>query len=247
MPDPAPWDVVGAVRDASASGVFRVEDPQAVADELVGGAGVAVVEPEDLASALAGVRVRLAEALVERARHAEAHIDPAPATASAPTEDDGPDADADRQAIRFALLVLVPALVAGIVVHVVDGLWLASALPAAALVLVGIVVLVHRRSPEVLGAGPVTRPDPPASVDDAPAVRAAGAHLRRQQAAWKVSWWERRVPVPDLDRWLPATTAQPPFTLVVVDRAGTVDERAHATMTATAPAAVRLVVLRSRS
>lgn len=78
-----------------------------------------------------------------------------------------------------------------------------------------------------------------------PAVLAAEAHLRRALAGWKLHWWQRDEPVPELDASvrLPAGL---PLTLVSVDLDGEVDAAALASMTATAPAAVRLVVLQPR-
>lgn len=244
MPGTAPWDLVGAVRDGAASGVFEVEDPAAVAAELAGRSGVAVVDERELPAAVAAAQVGLAALLVERARAAEAAV-VAPIRPPVPGRDD--EADADRQAVRFALVILLLALPAGVAVHVVDGTWLASALPAAALLALGVVVLLHRRRGGPASADVEDGPLPQPAVDDSPAVRAAEAHLRRQQAAWKLAWWERGEPVPELGRWSAASGVDGAVTLVVVDHEGRLDEGAHATMTASAPAAVRVVVLRARS
>ncbi len=238
MPDTAPWDVVGAVRSGTASGVFEVEDPEAVAAQLAGQPGVIVATPADLAEAVARAKVGLAAVLVERARQAESAV----AIAADAGADAEHEVDADWQAVRFALLILLFALPAGLLVYAVDGMVLAAALPAAALVALGVVVFVHR---------PLVRPAPPARaeavapdvavpVDEAPAVRAAEAHLRRQQAGWKVTWWERGEPVPQGAGGGPA-----PGTLVVVDPDGVSDETAHATTTLAG--AVRVVVLRART
>lgn len=82
-----------------------------------------------------------------------------------------------------------------------------------------------------------------ADVEGSPTVRAAEAHLRRQQAAWKVAWWEREEAPPELDDWSLRLPAGGPITLVTVDTGAGVALAAHAEMTATAPAAVRVVVL----
>ena len=86
-----------------------------------------------------------------------------------------------------------------------------------------------------------------ADVEGSPTVRAAEAHLRRQQAAWKVAWWERDEAAPDLDDWSLRLPAGGPITLVTVDAGAGVDDAAHAEMTAAAPAAVRVVVLQPRA
>lgn len=248
MPGSAPWDVVGAVRDGTAAGVFEVEDPQTVAAQLLGGPGLAVVAAEELPSALAGVRVGLARVLAARARQAESAVgEPTkPPAAGAPSD---AEAQADWQAVRFSLLILLFALPAGLAVWAVDGTVVAAVLPAAALVALGVVVLVHqpRDAP-----APTDEPAPAndraqVPVDDAPAVRTAEAHLRRQQATWKVTWWERGEPVPDLDRWSALTDRPETATLVVVDSGRTVDEAAHAAMTAALPGTIRLVVLAARA
>lgn len=79
-----------------------------------------------------------------------------------------------------------------------------------------------------------------------PAVLAAEAHLRRALAGWKLHWWQRDEPVPELDAWSVRLPAGIPLTLVSVDPYGAVDAAAVASMTATAPAAVRVVVLQPR-
>lgn len=79
-----------------------------------------------------------------------------------------------------------------------------------------------------------------------PAVLAAEAHLRRALAGWKLHWWQRDEPVPELDAWSVRLPPGLPLTLVSVDLDGEVDAAALASMTATAPAAVRLVVLQPR-
>jgi hypothetical protein len=79
-----------------------------------------------------------------------------------------------------------------------------------------------------------------------PAVLAAEAHLRRALAGWKLHWWQRDEPVPDLGAWSGRLPAGLPVTLVSVDPDGEVDAAAVASMTAAAPAAVRVVVLQPR-
>lgn len=79
-----------------------------------------------------------------------------------------------------------------------------------------------------------------------PAVLAAEAHLRRALAAWKLHWWQRDEPVPELDAWSVRLPSGIPLTLVSVDPAGEVDAAAVASLSATGPAAVRVVVLRPR-
>jgi hypothetical protein len=177
---------------------------------------------------------------------------------------------ADRQALRFSLGVLVLAQLGGIAVYVADRSVVAVALPAVAIAGVLAVHALHRRSvpggrrprsrrpgqpgteveadPGALD-GPVDPSEEPAEgpVLDAPAVRAAEAHLRRRQAAWKLAWWERDLAPTDVGTWLggPAHGAAP-ATLVVVDDDAAVDPSVHATMTAALPAAVRVVLIRSR-
>ncbi len=168
MPGSAPWELVSAVRDGTAAGVFEVEDPVAVAVELAAEPDVSAVAGQDLPAALAAARVGLARVLVDRARRFEEQAPPG--------------------------------------------------------------------APSGSGAG----------LHDGPAVRAAEAHLRRQEAAWKLAWWERAEPVPALDGWAPAGGSGP-VTLVVVDADRSIDEGADATRTATGGAAVRLVVLRPRA
>lgn len=86
-----------------------------------------------------------------------------------------------------------------------------------------------------------------ADVEGSPTVRTAEAHLRRQQAAWKVAWWEREEAAPQLDEWSLRLPSGGPITLVTVDPGANVDHAAHAEMTAAAPAAVRVVVLQPRA
>lgn len=252
--------LVARIGAGSATGVLDVDDPDAVAAAVCAQPGAVAVDVRDLAPCAAAARVRLAELVVDRARQAERRLaerrladDPA----WRPAEDAEPedDPDADRQAVGFALVVLLLALPAGIAVYVVDGILLAPTLPAAALIGLGAVVLAHRRPVEPAPGGVATasgigRADddehPLAGLDDSPAVRAAEAHLRRQLAAWKMSWWERDEAVPDLPGWAAAMPAGPPITLVAVDPDRRMDAGAHATMTAAAPAAVRVVVLQAR-
>lgn len=232
--------------DGAATGVHAVDDPAAVVDAASGGDRSVAVGLDDLPAAIAAARVRLAEVVVARAQRAEAELvaSVADAGATAPPGRDDVRA-ADRQAVRFALVILVLALAGGIAVYAADGSVLAPALPALALVALGGVVAAHRRP-----SRPEAAPGPQleavaADVDPGPAQRAAEAHLRRHQAAWKLMWWERGEAVPDLDAWSrPMST--PPVTLVSVDRSRQVDHEAHATMTTAVPAAVRVVVLQPR-
>lgn len=217
------------------------------------------VDVEDERLALLARRVLDGEELVSRARsfeRARAHrllADRSAATAHAPDAADpsvDDDADADHHAVRFALVVLVLAQLGGIAVFVAAGDLLAVVVPAVALVGLALVVAFHQRSPR---RRPPTVPataapgfDDPRSLAEvvaaSPTVRAAEAHLRRQQAAWKVAWWQRERPVPDPVAWLLGG----PATVVCVDRGGEVDEAAYATMTAELPAVIRVVVLEPR-
>lgn len=181
-------------------------------------------------------------------RHADRHAE-------------GPDAD--RAAVRFAVAILVPALAGGAAVYVADGTLLAVAAPAVSLAGVVAVALAHhpRRyagaasSEGASGHDRRTVTDPPparagavAEVPASPAVRAAEAHLRRQEAAWKVAWWERGLAPVDVGRWIgPPADGAPRATLVVVDDADQVPDRLVATMAAAVPAAVRVVVVRGRT
>ena len=112
------------------------------------------------------------------------------------------DRDADRQAVRFALLILLFALAAGLAVYAVDGMLLAPALPAAALVGLGVVVLAHRR-PRT--AAPLAAPAVGSGLP--PGVDRRDRRCGRPRptcvdsaAAWKRTWWERGVTVPELGR-----------------------------------------------
>jgi hypothetical protein len=239
-------ELVARITAGDARGVLTADDPVAVL--AAAGRVEGTVAVGDLAGAIAAARVRLAEVVVARARRAEADqlaaVTPrAPSAADHPGPEDG--REDDRQAVRFSLAVLLPALAGGTAVYVADGLLLAVVLPAAALAALGVVVLRHRRHPDP-GATPAGPPTVTVEVADGPAVRAAEAHLRRQQAAWKLVWWEREEPVPDLASWSPRLAATAPITLVSVDAAGRLDADAHAAMTAAAPAAVRVVVLQAR-
>lgn len=194
---------------------------------------------------------------------------PAPPVDGDGDDDDG-DPDADRQAVRFSLAVLVPAQLAGVAVYVADQTLLAVVAPAVGLAIVLGVVLAHRAPRRGAGDHP-PRPGVPETSSAAspasqhgtgvgagvgagatpgsPAVRAAEAHLRRQQAAWKLAWWERGLRPVDVATWVGrrdegATAGL--ATLVVVDEGRAVDEPLVATMTAALPAAVRVVVVRSR-
>lgn len=173
-------------------------------------------------------------------------------------DDDGPDAD--RGAVRFALVVLTLAQVGGIAVYVADGLLLAAALPAVTILGVIGVVLAHRRPPSPRqpdddripsisvprAAGAALDARSEQGSPGSPAVRAAEAHLRRQLAAWKVAWWERDLPPADVGTWLGGPPSTEPATLVVVDPEHRVDTDLYEAMTAALPAAVRVVLVRSR-
>lgn len=245
-------ELVTRITAGDVRGVLGADDPAAVLAAVGSVDGTVAVDVGDLPGAIAVARVRLAEVVVARARRAE---DAALTTLTPPTSsavgDLGPEdgCDDDRHAVRFSLAILVPALAGGIAVYLANGLLLAPALPAVALAAVGIVVGTNRRpATPVPGEGPVpTDPAPAtAAVRDGPAVRAAEAHLRRQHATWKLVWWEREEPVPDLASWSPRLAATAPITLVSVDAAGRLDAEAYAEVTATAPVAVRLVVLQAR-
>jgi hypothetical protein len=214
-------------------------------------------------------RVRAAEAVVAGALAVDrAHdvaliaVEPAPAPeepAPEPRPGPSPDGDgpaADRQALRFALVILVLAQLAGAAVYAVDGDLLAVAAPAVALVVVASIVLAHRR-PLPQRRRPVV---PPASAEPgagdaaeavglpgSPAIRAAEAHLRRQQAAWKLAWWERGLRPATVDGWSSGPVdGAPPATLVVVDEGGELDGALHAELAAAVPAAVRVVLVGRR-
>jgi hypothetical protein len=83
-------------------------------------------------------------------------------------------------------------------------------------------------------------------VPSPPSVRAAEAHLRRQQAAWKLAWWERGLRPLDVATWVgrPDEARGAPSTIVVVDAGREVDDDVLARMTAAVPAAVRVVLVR---
>jgi len=242
--------LVDRIRAGTASGVLAADDPEQVAHAASGAAGAVVaVDVGDLDAAVAAARVRLAEQVVARARRAELGGGAASGPAGAVRAPAGAR-DADRQAVRFALVILVLALAGGVAVFLADGLVLAPALPAVALVALGGVVLAHRRpaaaEPEPVGVVADVPAHAAVDVDAAPAVRAAEAHLRRQRAAWKLVWWERSAPVPDLDDWTRQLGPTVPITLVSVDGAGRFDAGAHAATTTAAPASVRVVVLQAR-
>jgi hypothetical protein len=244
--------LVDRIRAGTASGVLAADDPEQVAHAASGAAGAVVaVDVGDLDAAVAAARVRLAEQVVARARRAELGGGAASGPAGAVRAPAGAR-DADRQAVRFALVILVLALAGGVAVFLADGLVLAPALPAVALVALGGVVLAHRRpaaaepEPEPVGVAADVPAHAAVDVDAAPAVRAAEAHLRRQRAAWKLVWWERSGSVPDLDDWSRRLGPTVPITLVSVDGAGRFDAGAHAATTTAAPASVRVVVLQAR-
>jgi len=251
-------ELVARISGGDASGVVLADDPDGVAAAAAPVDGVVRVDVEDLAAAIAAAQVGLAERVVARARQAEqAQVVAVTAPSDPAAGGGGPErhADEDRHAIRFSLAILVPALAGGIAVYVADGLVLAPLLPALALALLAFVVLVHRRgaappssaarTPEP--ADPGTTAESDVALGDGPAVRSAEAHLRRQQASWKLAWWERGQPVPALPGWSAGRTTDPAITLVSVDAAGSLDADAHGAMTASAAAAVRVVVLQARS
>lgn len=252
------------------------DDPPAVAHAVIEATGARLVPAPEVPAWTA--EARLLRTLAERVRVAEAVVvgavaadregdvalmvtdaapepaEPAPAPSPAPsTVFDG--AAADRQALRFALVILVLAQIGGAAVYAVDGDLLAIAAPAGALVVVAGIVLAHRRpvpvavraaaspapvEPEVATVDPV---GPPGS----PAVRAAEAHLRRQQAAWKLAWWERGLTPATVADWsnVPADGI-PPATLLIVDEGGELDAL-HAELAAAVPAAVRVVLVVPRA
>ncbi len=244
-------DLVARISGGDASGLLLADDPAGVAAAAAPVDGVVRVDVEDLAAAIAAAQVGLAERVVARARRAEQEL--VAGSTAPPDQGTGGDApahhaDADRHAIRFSLAILVPALAGGIAVYLADGLLLAPVLPALALALVAGVVLVHRRGADApSSAAPAPEDaDLRAVAGDGPTVRAAEAHLRRQQASWKLAWWEREQPVPNLPAWSAGRATDPAITLVSVDAAGSLDADAHAAMTASTPAAVRVAVLQAR-
>jgi hypothetical protein len=241
-------DLVEGIRTGRALGVVVADDPGAVVAAVTHDVGTVLVDAVELACAVAGARVRIAELLVARARQAESRAPVGPAgIGTQPDASKLDQASADRQAVRFALVILLLALPAGVAVYLADGLVLAPALPAAALVALGVVVLVHRQpSRPQVGAPVGPEPDgPPLDVEASPTVRTARAHLRRQEAAWKVAWWERDLAVPELDAWSLHLPVAAPITLVAIGGRSELDDGAVAAMTAAGPDAVRVVVLRA--
>lgn len=246
-------ELAARIADGSADGVLVADDPAAVLEAVAPVEGAVAVDGAELPAAIAAARVRLAEVLVARARRAERALladvaAPAPPTSSGGSAP-GSAHEEDRRSVRFSLAILLPALAGGIAVYVIDGLVVAVAAPAVALVVLGVVVLAHRRPTADAQAEHADRDAPAATTDgvaDGPAVRAAEAHLRRQQAAWKLLWWELEEQVPDLASWSPALRATVPITLVTVDGSGGEGDGACAPTTVTAPAAVRVVVLQPR-
>lgn len=243
------------------------ELPEAVADARHH-AELADQAPADLdrLTTLVG-RVRAAERLVagtvahEEDRAAALDPDPGPhadAPAPGPTSAaDGAEpqtdgSDADRQTVRFALVILVLAQLGGLAVFVAAGDLLAPAVPAVALVGLAAVVLRHRKPASVDVGGSATpaalaaaAPSPPIHVPPSAAVRAAEAHLRRQRAAWKVAWWEQGREPPSTSSWSPEPIPHRTWTLVAVDGTGALDDPAFTSLTATLPDAVRVVVVSS--
>lgn len=270
------------LRNEPSSDVVDADDPPAVAAALVGAGGRSLA-PEDVAgwvaeaqllrsraeAVLAAEQVVAGAVAFERSRRLalvsrapagdEATSAPAPTGDPVDEDDDGPDAD--RAAVRFSLVVLAVAQVGGIAVYAADGMLLAAAVPALAIVGVLAVALAHRRPPPVrypeddrIRSIPVERtvevaPDPRAEEESSgsPAVRAAEAHLRRQLAAWKVAWWDRELPPADVGTWLGGPPSTTPATLVVTDPERRVDADLYAAMTAALPAAVRVVLVRARA
>lgn len=261
--------VAELVRSRSSARV-EADDPVAVARAVATATGARLVPAPEAPSWAAEARslrtlaerVRAAEAVVAGARAAEQAAEVARIDADAVLQDvvrepapvpgtSGDGAAADRQALRFALVILVVSQVAGAAVYVVDGDLLAVSAPAVALVVVAGIVLAHRRPlpgrdrpaalrppADPVGDAVVEPTGPPLS----PAVRAAEAHLRRQQAAWKLAWWERGLaPVAVADWSSGPAGAALPATLVVVDDGGELDGALHAELAAAVPGSVRVV------
>ena len=199
-----------------------------------------------LAGAVATEASRAEALVIEREAEAPVAVAVDEPAAPMPPAVDRAEVVADRQTIRFALVILVLAQLGGLAVFVVGGDLIAAVVPALALIgLAGVVLTHHRPHTEERGAGgddaaaPASIPAP-VHLPSSPAVRAAEAHLRRQQAAWKVAWWERGLTPPPVSSWDGAPMTA---TLVAVDRDGTVDDAAFATMTAGLPAVIRVVVV----
>lgn len=267
--------VIGDLLGGAGSALVRAHDPEAVARAVVDAVGgVSVVGAEQLPAAIADARagthqddrlrghaerVRAAErvvagAIATEASRTEALSEREAIAAPAADEPAAPEpaapehaaAVADRQAIRFALVILLLAQLGGLAVFLVDGDLFALVVPAVALVGLAVVVVIHHRphaeEPRATGEldGQPATPPAPVRLPPSPAVRAAEAHLRRQQAAWKVAWWERGLTPPPVSSW---DGGPAPTTLVAVDHAGAIDEAAFATMTAGLPAVIRVVVI----
>jgi len=300
--------VLERVRAERTSLVVEAEEPEVVAEAIVAD-GARRVPPAELgtwveeaallrerADAVLAAEVVVAGAIAhEQAARAAllgqpAEVPPDDVPAPASTDDDErhehdedgelDGARADRQAVRFALAVLLPAQLAGLAVYVADGTLLAVLAPALALVYVLLTAVTHRtpdppsavpvhadpsdegparagtlreevRTPTTgdAGAAPgdVTgRPDGVGRLPEPPALRTAHAHLRRQQAAWKLAWWERGLAPLDVATWVgrPGDEGEP-STILVVDRDREVDEVVLARLTAAVPAAVRVVLVRA--
>jgi hypothetical protein len=272
-------ELVERMRRHPTSAVVEADQPEAVAGALIG-SGARALPPavvpvwlgeaellRDRAEAvLAAERVVAGAVAHERARRAQllacpsaAEDGPAP-TPDAEAQPGDDDPHADRDAVRFALVILAAAQVGGIAVYVADGLLLAAALPAAAILGVVGVALAHRPGPadrRTPGSVPPDREPSPTDTGHPagaragepggppPAVRAAEAHLRRQQAAWKLAWWERELPPAQVGDWLDAG-GRAPATLVVVDPAGEVAPDVFTAMAAALPASVRVFLVRGR-
>lgn len=271
-------DLVDDLRADTGSRQVEADDPESVARELVDSLAAEIVDADQLADTVAAHRraalgageraelrelagrVSRAEEVVagadgaERARVA-ALLEPDARPRSGEPDEAGAGAAADRQAIRFALVILVLAQVGGLAVFVADGDRYAAALPAGALLALGAVVAFHRwpRHPRSASAaaapvttGPVAAPSALVAVDRSasPTVRAAEAHLRRQRAAWKVAWWARGLPVPPVASWEPDEGATDPVTLVHLDHGA---GGAPLTEPMALPATVRVVVVSPRT
>lgn len=270
--DTGSHSVVADDPDAVAAGLLERGGRRVRASELAAWADEAALLRERADAVLAAEEVVVGAEAFERRRRAGVLA----AGAEGPSAEAGGDdrsepmagdpadahADADRQAVRFALAILVPAQLAGIAVYVVDRTLLAVVAPAAGLVVVLALAGAARarpapeRPPVAIGRpepdGDDERPAPsarrsPGATPPAPVVRAAEAHLRRQQAAWKLAWWERGLRPVDVATWVGRRDeggGGDPATLVVVDDRREVEDGLLEAMTAALPASVRVVVLR---
>lgn len=124
-------------------------DARRYADQLFTAALHAAPEPEIHDTDRTRASGRTSHGHVVAARQAELEEDSRGDERSRRTElgaavEPDPHVDGDRQVVRFALVTLVLALLGGIAVYLADGMVLAPALPAAALLALGAVVLAHR-------------------------------------------------------------------------------------------------------